>query len=93
MCYFSATRRVRSIYGGGVLGYWQRHPKEEIETLLSQFDDNGWLVEDPPKYYKVNCPCGSHKRTVHLTPRDPDYVKNALKWLFRQDCYREVRTA
>jgi hypothetical protein len=28
-------------------------------------------------------------RWIHLTPSDPNYVKNALKWLRRQPCTKK----
>ena len=69
------------------MGYWQRHPKKELQALLGEFNDAGWKIIDPPKYYKVRCPCGDHQRTVHLSPSNPNYVKDVLGWLYRQPCY------
>jgi hypothetical protein len=69
--------------------YWKRHPKKELEALLGEFYEEGWTIQDPPTYYRVACPCGDHMRWIHLTPSDPNYVKNALKWLRRQPCTKK----
>lgn len=71
------------------MGNWAKHPKKELQSLLKEFDEAGWRIQDPPKYYKVYCPCGAHKRTIHLTPSDPNYTLNASKWLHRQECYTQ----
>jgi hypothetical protein len=71
------------------VGYWKRHPDKELEALLGEFHLAGWRIIDPPTYYQVRCPCGDHKRSIHLTPSNRNYVRNALKWLYRQPCYRE----
>ena len=68
------------------VGYWKKHQKKDLEALLVEFDALGWRVEDPPKYYTVKCPCGAHKRSIHLTPSDPRYAQNARQWMQRQDC-------
>lgn len=69
------------------MGYWRRAGRKDIEALLGEYHAAGWSIQDPPKYYRVQCPCGSHQRWIHLTPSDPNYVKNALGWLYRQPCY------
>jgi len=28
-----------------------------------------------------------HRKTVHLTPSDPNYVRNLRQWLERQSCW------
>lgn len=67
--------------------YWRKHPKKELESLLGEFHEAGWRIVSTGKYYKVYCPCGSHKRSIHLSPSNPNYVKDAVRWLFRQSCY------
>ena len=70
--------------------YWKKHPQKDLEELLEKFDAAGWRIIDPPKYYKVYCPCAmKHKRTVHLTPSNPNYALDTRKWLERQPCYKE----
>jgi hypothetical protein len=73
------------------MGYWKRHPKKELEALLGEFHEAGWAIDDPPRYYRVRCPCGQHYRWVHLTPSSANYVRNALQWLYRQPCYKGER--
>jgi hypothetical protein len=68
------------------LGYWRKHPRKELETVLEHFHQAGWSILDGT-YYRVLCPCGLHQRWIHLTPSDPNYGKNALAWLQRQSCY------
>lgn len=69
------------------MGYWPKHPKKELEALLGEFHEASWRVERASKYYKVYCPCGEHKRTVHVSPSNPKYAQNVIKWLYRQECY------
>lgn len=71
------------------MGYWQRHPKQTLQAVLGEFHEAGWTIQDPPKYYRVQCPCGLHQRSIHLTPSDPNYARNALRWLRRQTCYQK----
>lgn len=68
--------------------YWQR-ARKDVEDVLVEFDKAGWRIEDPPTYYTVKCPCGTHKRWIHLTPSDPNYLRNAVKWLHRQQCWKD----
>jgi hypothetical protein len=70
------------------MGYWRKHPRKELEAVLNHFHQAGWTILDPPTYYAVRCPCGLHKRWIHLTPSDPNYGKRALAWLQRQPCYQ-----
>lgn len=70
--------------------YWKRHPRKDLEPLLREFHDAGWRIEDPPTYYTVKCPCGSHQRQIHLTPSGRNYAKSAQRWLYRQPCYPGV---
>lgn len=68
------------------MGYWKRHPSKDLEALLDEFHAAGWRIQDPPTYYKVLCPCGEHQRWIHLTPSNPNYGKDASRWLRRQQC-------
>jgi hypothetical protein len=69
--------------------YWQRAGNKTIGDLLQAFDEAGWAIDNPPKYYRVRCPCGAHMRWIHLTPSGTNYARNALKWLERQPCMKE----
>jgi hypothetical protein len=61
------------------VGYWRRHPRKDLEDVLAEFDRRRWRILDPPKYYKVMCPCGQHYRWIHLTPSNPYYGQQALR--------------
>lgn len=71
------------------MGYWRRHPRKDLEGVLVVFDAAGWIIEDPPKYYRVKCPCGEHQRSIHLTPSNPHYGQQAIRWMRRQTCMVE----
>jgi len=73
------------------MSYWRRHPKKDLQEVLVAFDRAGWVIEDPPTYYTVKCPCGDHMRQIHLTPSNPDYGQRALRWLRRQPCFTKER--
>jgi hypothetical protein len=65
---------------GGAVGYWRRHPRKDLERVLEAFDRQGWPIEATRRYYRLRCLCGLHKRWLHLTPSNPDYGSEALKW-------------
>lgn len=77
---------------GRRVGYWKTHPKKELQEVLLRFDDQGWRIDNPPKYYKAYCPCSEkHKHTIHLSPSNPNYGKDLLRWLQRQPCYDKTK--
>jgi len=78
-------RRIQPVANTG----WTRHPKKDGQRVLDEFAKAGWRIDNPPKYYRVRCPCGSHLRYIHLTPSNPQYWTEALAWLHRQPCYPE----
>lgn len=59
--------------------YWQKHPKKDGEDALAEFDELGWQIVDPPKYYTVKCPCGEHMTHLHITPSNPNHWKGTLE--------------
>jgi hypothetical protein len=65
------------------MGYWKRHPQKDLEEVLKNFHEMGWRIIDPPTYYQVLCPCGQHYRWIHLTPSNPYYGNQALRWARR----------
>ena len=65
------------------MGYWRRHPRKDLEATLQVFHEHDWEIIDSPKYYKLRCPCGLHSRWFHLTPSNPNYGREALKWAGR----------
>lgn len=71
------------------MGYWKRHPKKDLQKVLELLHHHGYKIADPPKYYSVRCPCGEHQRQVHLTPSNPNYGKDVLRWAQRWSCWRD----
>lgn len=71
------------------MGYWQKHTRKDDEAILAEFDQGGWVIEDPPKYYFLKCPCGEHYRWYHLTPSNPHYGKQALRWAKSFKCWQD----
>lgn len=65
------------------MGSWKRHPRKDLEQVLVEFAAQGWRIDDPPKYYRLRCPCGAHVRWLHLTPSNPRYGAEALQWARR----------
>lgn len=68
-----------------------RHQIKEIEALLRSMEVQGWRVEKGSKYFKTFCPCGLHKKTVHLTPSGGGYLRNLVGWLRRETCWEGER--
>jgi len=62
----------------------------EIGEVLAESVRQGWRVERGKKYYKMLCPCPEkHWKTVHLTPSDPNYVRNLVGQLRRATCWED----
>lgn len=66
-----------------------RHPNKDLERLLKDCEQRGWTVAKGKKYYEARCPCGLHRRTVKVTPSDPNYERNARGWLKRTGCWED----
>lgn len=64
-----------------------RHPITELEALLREAESRQWRVERGNRYYKMYCPCGAHKKTVHLTPSNPNYERECRAQLKRATCW------
>lgn len=64
-----------------------KHPVKELEALLRSAEEQGWTVTRGKKYYRCLCACGEHLKTIHLTPSDPNYVRNHSAWFTRQACW------
>lgn len=59
----------------------------EIGELLDSLRRAGWRVERG-NYWKCYCPCAQrHLKTVHLSPSDPNYLKNVKAQLRRATCW------
>lgn len=67
-----------------------RHPNKKLEDLLSEAEANGWQATRGKRYYKIRCKCGTHQRTVHITPSDPNYERNLRHWLKRTGCWEDA---
>ncbi|MGP9725226.1 hypothetical protein ACT3SZ_14545 [Corynebacterium sp. AOP40-9SA-29] len=66
-----------------------RHPVKELEEVIRTAERQGWSVEKR-KYFKMKCPCpDKHMKTVHLTPSDPNYLRNLTGQLKRSTCWKE----
>ena len=63
-----------------------RHTDKNIEKVLRALEKDEWRVERGKRYFRIYCPCGKHKRSVALTPSDPNYGKNLRGWINRQNC-------
>jgi len=69
-----------------------RHPKKEFEHVLREAESKGWRVTRRAKYFKMMCPCeGLHLKTMHLSPSDPNYLKNLIGQLNRATCWKEQK--
>jgi hypothetical protein len=64
-----------------------RHPNKDIEQVMRQAEEQGWRFIRRT-YFVGYCPCGSHLRTIHLTPADPNYGGKLASWFRRQTCWR-----
>lgn len=67
-----------------------RHPKKELEAVLREAESQKWVVSKAKKYFKMRCPCDEkHSKTVHLSPSDPNYLRNLIGHLLRTTCWKE----
>ncbi|WP_395109766.1 hypothetical protein [Actinomadura sp. SCN-SB] len=61
---------------------------KELRAIRKEAEEKGWRVFRKKKYWKMYCPCPRKcKKTVRLTPSDPNYVKNLLGELRRATCW------
>jgi hypothetical protein len=68
---------------------WRKHPKSGGQRALNLLAAAGWTILDTPKYYKALCPCGEHKRWVHLSPSNPRYWNELIGWARRLPCWQD----
>jgi hypothetical protein len=69
-----------------------KHKVKELEAILQDAESESWRVTRGKKYFKLWCTCsGKHRKTVHLSPSDPNYERNLRKWLERQPCWGETK--
>ena len=65
-----------------------KHAIKELKAVLREAEGKGWCVEKGKKYFKMLCPnpC-KFRKTVHLTPSNPNYERNLRAWLSRGTCW------
>lgn len=67
-----------------------KHPKKELEAVLSEAERKGWRVDKGKKYFKMWCPCAAkHLKTVKISPSDPNYKQQLLGQLGRATCWEK----
>lgn len=64
-----------------------RHPDKEIEALIRECEARGWTVIRARKYYKGYCPCLRHQHSFKMTPSNPNWTRECLRFLRRLDCW------
>ena len=69
------------------MGERPRHPRKELEAVIREAERRGWRASRSRLYYVMLCPCGAHRKSVHLTPSDPGYERNLRGWLRRATCW------
>jgi len=64
--------------------------RKELEAIRKEAERKNWRVERGKRYWKMYCPCPEkHKKSMSLTPSNPNYVKNLLGQLIRATCWKE----
>ena len=72
----------------GTNGYLKRHPNKELQLFLFELHLSGWIIENPPKYYKAFCTCrGKHRTTIHLTPSGRYCANHKRQHLYNTTCF------
>jgi len=64
----------------------QRHPKQGLEQLLADAEGRGWRIVRGKGYFMMLCPCGKHRKTVKLSPSNPNYERECGQ-LRRATCW------
>jgi hypothetical protein len=69
-----------------------KHPRKDLEAVLRAAEGKGWRVIKGKGYYRMLCPCGrGTRKSVHLTPSDPDYRRHLLGQPRRATCWDEEK--
>lgn len=64
--------------------------KQERRELLKEANSQEWRIIESGGYVKIYCPCPEkHKKTVRLTPSNPNYWKELRRHLKRMTCWKE----
>lgn len=73
------------------MSHHPKHPKKELREVTDSADAQGWTVTRSKGYFMIKCPCSEkHKRTVKLSPSNPNYKRELLGWLGRYTCWKEL---
>lgn len=67
--------------------WWPRHPNKDIEEVLVELDGQKWRITRGRKYYQVPCPCGLHRKVIHMTPSSRNYVLRLRTVLDSRTCF------
>lgn len=74
------------------MGTRPRHQRKDLEFLIRKAEATHWTVTKGNRYFKALCPCAEkHMKWIALTPSDPNYAKNVMKWFERQTCWPKGR--
>ncbi|CQD10571.1 hypothetical protein BN000_02181 [Mycobacterium europaeum] len=69
-----------------------KHDKD-VNAVVEEITAHDWVeVTGRKGYRKFRCPCGSHQKTIHKSPSDPNYFRNLRGWFHRQSCWKEGET-
>lgn len=71
-----------------------KHPRKDLERVLREAETQPvpWRVTRGNGYFIMWCGCpAKHKKTVRLTPSDPNYERNLRGWLRRSTCWKDER--
>lgn len=64
--------------------------RKELEAVRKEAERRGWRVERGKRYWRMYCPCPRKcKKSMALTPSDPNYVINLLGQLRRATCWKD----
>lgn len=67
----------------------RKHQRKEIEDVVRLAEQAGWTFDTSRRgHWQARCACGSHLRTVALTPSNPYYQRQLLSW-FKRTCWKE----
>lgn len=62
------------------------HPWKEGRDAIAAAAAMGWTASRSKTKFKMTCACGKHITWMHLTPSNPNYFKERLRY-FQRTCY------
>ncbi len=64
--------------------------QQEYRELVEWLKAHRWRVDESRGGYPMAfCPCRGHKKTLHYTPSNPNYWRNARAWFRRCECWED----